>query len=163
MRKDQQINQAEANLQRKLDWVGRHDNRVVIITGIVIAMLGILSSACASITSWTCFKYAIFFVTGGLLLTSLILLYYSQFPKISSPNSSLIFFKTIAKLTFSDFKNQSHARTKQEYLDDLLFQIHRNSQILEKKFSNLRLAMLFLGLSLVPWLIAIYTSQLYFK
>lgn len=163
MKKDQMITIAEANLQRKIDWVGRHDNKVVIITGIVIAMLGVLSSACSSITSWTCFDYVVFFLSGSLLLTSLISLYYSQFPKIDSPNSSLIFFKTIASLTFQNFKNQSNSRTKEEYLDDLLFQIHRNSQILDKKFSNLRFAMFFLGLSLIPWLTAIYISKLYFK
>jgi hypothetical protein len=163
MKKDQMITIAEANLQRKLDWVGRHDNKVIIITGIVIAMLGVLSSACATITSWTCLKYVVFFLSSALLLTSLILLYYSQFPKIASPNSSLIFFKTIASLTFQNFKNQSNTRTKEEYLDDLLFQIHKNSQILDKKFSNLRYAMLLLGLSLIPWLTAIYISKLYFK
>ncbi|MFN7098873.1 MAG: Pycsar system effector family protein [Flavobacterium sp.] len=163
MKKDQMIAQAETNLQRKLDWVGRHDNRVVVITGIVIAMLGVLASACATIICWTFIKYLIFFLGGLLLFISLTLLYYSQFPKIDSPNSSLIFFKTIAKLDFQNFKNQSNSRSKQEYLEDLLFQIHRNSQILDKKFSNLRLAMIFLGLSLLPWLIAIYTSQLYFK
>ena len=159
----QEINQAELNLQRKLDWIGRHDNRVVITTGIVIAMLGVLSSASANIKTWTCFEYILFGITSLVLFISLILLYYSQYPKTTSPNSSLIFFKTISELDYNAFKSQTKSRTKEEYLDDLLFQIHRNSQILNKKFINLRISMILLGCSLIPWLIIIYISQLYFK
>lgn len=160
---DQKISQAESNLQRKLEWIGRHDNRVIITTGVVIAMLGVLSSASANIKTWGCFEYLLFGVTLLLLLISLILLYYSQYPKTISPNSSLIFFKTISELDYNTFKTQTKSRTKEEYLDDLLFQTHRNSQILNKKFINLRVSMILLGCSLIPWLIIIYVSQLYFK
>ena len=45
MKKAKKIEHAEANLQRKLDWIGRHDNRVIFATGIIVAMLGVLSSA----------------------------------------------------------------------------------------------------------------------
>lgn len=163
MKKDQKIAQAEANLQRKLEWIGRHDNKVIIMTGIVIAMLGVLSSSCALVICWSPFEYILFSIAFVLLLSSLVLMYYSQYPKITSPNSSLIFFKTIAELDYQDFKNQTDSRKRGEYFDDLLFQIHINSQILSKKFYNLKLAMILLGMSVIPWLAAVYMSKIYFK
>jgi hypothetical protein len=163
MKTEKKIERAELNLQRKLDWVGRHDNRVIFATGIIVAMLGVLSSAASQIKAWACWQYFLFGITGLLLLVALLAIYYSQFPKTKSNNFSLIFFSTISTLTLEDFGDKVKSTTNKEYLEDLLCQIHTNSQILEVKFKNLKLAMTLLAFAIIPWLFAIYVSNLYVK
>lgn len=157
------IEQAETNLQRKLDWVGRHDSRTVFVTGILIAMLGLLASACSKIIAWSYFFYLIFSVAGLPLFVSLIFIYRSQYPKTFSVNTSLNYFGTIAQMKFDEFKRRTTQATDEEYLDDLLCQIHINSQILSLKFKFLKTSFILLGVAVIPWLICIYVSHEYLK
>lgn len=163
MNLETKIQQAESNLQRKLEWIERHDNRVVFLTGIIIAMLGVFASSIAMITTWTCFDGFVAIMTGSLLLISLTIIFFGHYPKMRSLNTSLIFFDTISRLSFNEFKQRVESRTEEDYLDDLLNQIYVNSQILSSKFRSLKNAFIFMGISLVPWLYCIYISKLYFK
>jgi len=160
---DKKIEQAESNLERKLDWVGRHDNRVVFVVGVIIAMLGVLATASASIICWTFGLYFMFGLAGLLLFSSLIIIYRSQYPKTKAQNNSLIFFDTISQLKFAEFKQKVKDATDEEYLDDLLSQVHTNAIILKKKFSNLKWALILLGIAILPWLLSIYFSRVYMK
>jgi hypothetical protein len=101
---DAKIAQAEENLQRKLEWVGRHDSRTVFVTGIIIAMLGVLASATSKIEKWNFFLYLIFGSTVILLFISLLFIYRSQYPKTFSLNTSLNYFGTIAEMRFDELK-----------------------------------------------------------
>jgi len=80
-----------------------------------------------------------------------------------SPNKSLLFFGTIAKMSFDDFKQKFKSISDEDYLNDLLCQIHINSEILEQKFSNIKAALTMIVLSVIPWVIAIYLSKMYLK
>jgi len=160
---DSKISQAETNLQRKLDWVGRHDSRTVFVTGIIIAMLGLLASASSKIVTWTFWYYVLFGLTALILFTSLFFIYRSQYPKTFSQNTSLNYFGTIADMKFDEFKRRTKQSTDEEYLDDLLCQIHINSQILKLKFRFLKISLALLGIAVIPWLISIYVSHEYFK
>lgn len=160
---ENKIKQAEDNLQRKLDWVSRHDTRIAFVAGILIAMLGVLANAGASTTAWYWYIYAIFGISAGLLFTGLILIYFSQYPKTESQNSSLIFFGTIAGMKCDEFKKKFKNMTEEEYLNDLLSQIHINADILNKKFSYLKWSLVLLAVSIIPWLSAIYLSKIYLK
>lgn len=156
------INQAEANLQRKLEWVGRHDNRTVFVTGIIIAMLGLLASTSSKILNWTFCNYILFGLTALLLFISLFFIYRSQYPKTFSQNTSLNYFGTIAEMKFDEFKRRTKQATDEEYLDDILCQIHINSQILKLKFRFLKISLILFGIAVIPWLISIYVSHEYF-
>lgn len=160
---DNKIDRAEENLQRELDWIGRHDTRIAFAAGVLLAMLGILANASASISIWNWYTYVSFVSAAALLFISLILIYMSQYPKTKSMNSSLIFFGTISALKCDDFKKKFMEMKKEDYLDDLLCQIHINSEILTKKFDYLKYSLLLLGVALIPWLGAMYISQMYFK
>ncbi len=160
---DNKIIQAQENLKRKLDWIGRHDSRVSFAAGIFIAMTGVLANAAASIKLWNYWVYAIFGFVASMLITGLILIYFSQYPRTKSLNTSLIFFGTISVLKCDEFKKKFKEMSKEEYLDDLLSQIHINSEILTKKFNYLKCALRLLGVVIVPWVIFIYISQDYFK
>jgi len=107
MNMENKIQRAETNLQRKLDWIGRHDGRTTFVTGIIIAMLGILTSASSKIEIWTWFICSSFAVTAVLLFISLFFIYKSQYPKIKSQNTSLIYFGTVAEMKFDEFKRRT--------------------------------------------------------
>jgi phosphoglycerol transferase MdoB-like AlkP superfamily enzyme len=160
---DSKISQAETNLQRKLEWVGRHDSKIVFVTGIIIAMLGLLASASSKIDNWNFWLYVVFAVTALLLFVSLFFVYKSQYPKTFSSNTSLNYFGTIAELKFDEFKRRTKQATDDEYLDDLLCQIHINSQVLKLKFCFLKISLILLGSSIIPWLICLYFSHEYLK
>lgn len=158
---ENKITTAEQNLQRKLEWQGRYDTRISFVAGISIAMLGILATASSSINQWNCTSYSIFGISFGFLFTSLILIYISQYPKTEAPNSSLIYFSTIAALEFDEFKRQFIANTDEAYLEDLLYQTHVNARILHKKFKLLKISLVLIILAIIPWMGAIYLSKIY--
>jgi hypothetical protein len=159
---DNKIQQAETNLQRKLEWIGRHDSKTVFVTGIIIAMLGILTSASSKVSNWVICDYISFGITAVLLFTSLFFIYRSQYPKTFSQNTSLNYFGTIAEMKFDEFKRRTKQSSEEEYLDDILCQIHINSQILRLKFRCLKISLILLGIAVIPWLISIYISHEYF-
>lgn len=157
------LEQAESNLKRELDWIGRHDTRSAFAAGISIAMLGVLANASAAIVRWDWWIYSIFGIAAGLFFVSLVLVYSSQYPKTESRNSSLIFFGTVAALRFDEFAKKFKEMDREQYLDDLLYQVHINAEILDKKFRYLKYSLRLLAIAIIPWLIAIYLSKLYLK
>lgn len=147
---ESKINRAEANLQRKLEWVGRHDSKTV------------LASSSSKVSNWMLCGYLLFGVTATLLFISLFFIYRSQYPKTFSINTSLNYFGTISQMKFDEFKRRTKQSTEEDYLDDLLCQIHINSQILNLKFKFLKVSLILLGIAVIPWLISIYLSHEYF-
>lgn len=156
---ESKISQSEVNLQRKLDWVGRHDSKTSFATGILIGMLGILASASSKIEIWHFLEYLIFGMTTLLLSISLLFIYKCQYPKTKSSNTSLNYFGTISEMKFDEFKRRAINATDEEYLEDLLCQIHINSEILMKKFRYLKTSLILLGVAIVPWLVSIFISH----
>lgn len=126
-------------------------------------MLGILANAAALIEDWYGFDYLMFSLAGCLLFISLIYVYKGQYPRTASSNKSLIYFGTIAEMKCSDFKDKFKNASNEEYLEDLLSQIHINAEILQKKFRSLKVALSMISLSVMPWMIAIYDSKMYLK
>jgi hypothetical protein len=160
---ESKIQQAETSLKRKLDWIGRYDGRVAFVAGVSIAMLGVLANASAHIVTWHWYLSLIFGLAALFLSLNLVMIYRSQYPKTEARNASLAFFGTIADLKIDEFSKRFKQRTDEEYLDDLLHQIHINAELLKKKFSNLKLSLQLLATAILPWLLAIYYSKLYLK
>ncbi len=154
---------AESNLQQELNWIGRHDTRIAFVTGTIIAMLGVLANASTHIMFWNEYLYFFFGLSALFLFSSLISIYFSQFPKIGSRNSSLIFFGTVALLKFDEYKKKFREMSREEYFDDLLSQIHINAEILNKKFVFLKSSLILLAVAIIPWLVGIYLSGVYLK
>lgn len=161
MEQTKQIERAKAVLQLNLDWIGRYDTRIAFIASIQIAMLGLLAKSGASISGWSWSAYLAFGISASALFVGLVFVYLSQYPKTDSQNSSLIFFGTIAPLKIDDFKKKFLHMNENEYLDDLLYQIHINSLILTKKFSDLKSSLRLLAIGVPLWLYAIYLSGIF--
>ena len=154
------IERAEANLQRQLEWVGRHDARSSFVTGISIAMLGYLATVTPAMDRWTVWLVASFLTAVALLLASLVCIYLGQYPKTKSQNASLLFFDTISGLHFDEYRRRFIGMTDEAYLEDLLSQSHTNAGILRTKFRALKGTLIFILLSVPPWAIATYLSKL---
>jgi len=153
------IDRAEKNLQRQIDWVSRAETRTSLILGITVVMLGYSASLMPAPPQWSCLVAAPFIVASALQICCLYFLFRAQLPKVLAPKPSLIFFGEIAKLSLMDFEGQSKALQDEGYLDDLLAQTHRNSEIISGKFKYLSHAMKCLLISAVPWLLSIYLAQ----
>jgi hypothetical protein len=146
---------AETNLQRQLEWIGRYDTRSATLLGINIAMLGFLSSELPKLADCNAFAGFAAALAVIALCASLISIYLGQYPRTNSPNASLIFFGTIAKLDRDAFSTDFCARTAREHLADLCDQTHANAVIIAKKFEHLKRALILLLLGAAPWTLAI--------
>jgi hypothetical protein len=82
-------------------------------------------------------------------------LYKEAFPNLKGGHDSLIYFREISKRTESRFIEAFRSQRDDGYLNDLLSQIWRNSEILTEKFDHVRLAFNYLALSILPWLLSL--------
>jgi hypothetical protein len=90
-----------------------------------------------------------------LLAASVAMLYRGGFPNLSGGQSSLVYFREIAKRTEHRFVEEFSAQSEKHYANDLLGQVWRNSQILTIKFDCLKLAFTFMALAIVPWIVTL--------
>jgi hypothetical protein len=160
---EKKISQAESNLQIKLDWIGRLDSRISFVAGISIAMLGVLATASSALESETFFICLMLSFASVALLLTLLLIYLCIYPKTESNNKSLIYFGTISEMKYEEFRNSFTSRTDDEYLNDLLCQIHINAIIISKKFIYLKASLILVLASVIPWVIIIYQSKIFLK
>lgn len=154
------VARAEANLERQLEWVGRFDAKSSIVIGIVIGMMGFLATILPPVTDWTSTLKGTLTITALSLVGSMVAIFLGQFPNVKAPNTSLLFFGTIATMPLQTYVEKHKSTLDTEHLDDLLSQIHVNSQILSRKFATLKWALIFLLGSSLPWALAIYTSRI---
>lgn len=159
----EKLSQAESNLERKLEWNSRFDTKVAFIMAFCIAMLATLADAAKNISAWSNIIYAVFATAFILLIVSIFFGILSQFPTTKSLNSSLVFFGTISKMKVDEFKKRFKQSSDEEYLDDILDQIHRNSEILTKKFRRLRISLIFISIAVVPWVCSLLMSKVFVK
>lgn len=153
------VDRAEKNLQRQIEWVSRAETRTSLILGITVGMLGYSTSLMPAQSQWSCLLAVTFLGASALQICCLFFLFKTQFPQVLAPKPSLVFFGEITKLSLDDFREQSKIQNDEGYLDDLLAQIHRNSEIVTGKFRYLSYAMKCLLIGAVLWFPAIYLAQ----
>ncbi len=150
------VDVAEKNLERQLQWVSVYDSRAAFIAGIDIAMAGYLIEQVSHSELWNTLSILSAPIALGLIFFSLFYIYKGQYPNVTSPNDSVLFFGTISKKYLDVFQKKIDTLTTEEYLDDLNSQTHANSLILSKKFSFLQTSMTSTVVSVVPWLISLF-------
>jgi hypothetical protein len=153
---DKQIEVAEKNLQRTLEWISRFDGRAPLVLGLDTGMVAVLSGLAPPLQKWTNTIIATLSITLILLSAGLLAIYFAGYPRTKGSDQSLIYFGSIAFLSLTEYQQKSASLTQKVYLDDLLQQCHRNSEIVEKKFSLLKWAYRFLFAALPAWAITIY-------
>lgn len=151
-----QIARAEANLERQLEWVSRHDGKVNFVFAIDTALFGALAAVLEPISSWSVMQ-TIFAALALLFLSlSIVPIIATTFPRTAAPAASLIFFGEIGKLELSRYSQLWRAQSDEAYLEDLLAQCHVNSSILSSKFANLKISYAGLFLSLPFWCLSVF-------
>ena len=151
----EQLEAAERRLDRLLDWVGRSDTKFSVVLGVDTGMLGFLAT---SVPSGAVPVTAIVFaaVSVVLLVASLVFIYRGTYPRTKGPSGSLVYFGSIAEEGLEDLKKRFLACGKEDHLDDVLGQVHRNSEILDRKFTELQRAYRCLLAAVIPWAITLY-------
>jgi pycsar effector protein len=145
------VEMATKTLERTLSFFPRVDARAQVLLGIDVAMLFALAlNTPPFLGPW--WLDAAYLVAVVLLGFSLFKLYRVFFPQLSGGPASLIYFNSIRQLPEKEFVDRFTVQTEQKYLDDVLNQVWRNSEIVANKFNNLREAMLCASAALPFWL-----------
>lgn len=156
MNEEEKIRIAETNLGRLLDWVSRIDAKSSVVLGGNTAMLGVLASLAPAPRLWTK-QTAIFGALSTICpFASLVCVYLANYPQTKKPSSSLNFFGGIAKHTLEEYQEAFANLSSPDYLNDLLEQIHRNSEIVIGKFRALKWAYRALLIGVIPWALCLY-------
>ena len=150
MDKSKVLELAPKQLERVLSFFARVEAKASFIFAINSALLGALALHVERyFTDWRRYLALGAAVVG--LATSFYYVYRCSFPALSGGHQSLIYFKEIAKLREQTFLKSFRDLEEDEYVDDLLSQTWRNSQILTEKFRTVKIAFIATALTLLPW------------
>lgn len=138
-------------LDRVLAFFPRVDAKGSVLLAVDTGMLAVLASDYPSSHS---FDYMLLITLVPVLFIGISLwhLYMGAFPSLKGGHDSLIYFREIAKRTESRFIEQFMAQSDEVYVNDLLSQTWRNSEILREKFNHISSAFNWMALAILPWL-----------
>lgn len=156
----EQIRIAEQALTRHLDWIKSVEAKLAVIVAIDIAMLGALTSRIPATPQswWLVGLFAV--IGGGAVLVSLVFCALALFPRVKSPNLSILFFGSISAYSSAEYASRFAQLSEQDYLKDLLQQVHRNSQIASAKYGFVKWATGLLLKAIIPWLFSFYMMEI---
>lgn len=148
-------NVAGSQLDRVLGFFQRVDAKSAVVLAVDTGMLAFLASKLPPLETLRWWEIVIPGLAVALLGLSLWQVYKETFPTLSGGNRSLIYFREIAARTEAKFIEEFREQSEQNYVNDLLGQIWRNSEILREKFDHLKTACIFLALAIPPWIVAL--------
>jgi hypothetical protein len=146
----------EGTLSRLLKWIRAADAKIPPILAITTAMLGVLAALAPEASEWTVATAVMAVVTVIPLLASLVFLSLAAFPQTKGPKGSLLYFEGIKNREPESYLRDIQAATEEDHVADLAKQCHRNAEIASSKFRFVRLSMISLFVSIIPWLIVIF-------
>lgn len=150
------IEKSEKTLERTLSFFSRVESRGSVLFAINTAMLATLAGNAPASKAFSMWYMWIVIIPLILISVSFVHLYQSAFPSLSGGQSSLIYFREICNRTESKFMSEFKSQSQEEYLNDLISQVWRNSEILKKKFDSLKSAFIFLALAILPWVVTLF-------
>lgn len=148
------IEASKDQLSRVLGFFPRVDAVASVVLGVDLGMLALLANGALPQKA---FDWRMAFAALPVLLIgfSLLHLFRGYFPRLTGGWLSLIYFREIAQRLEADFIREFRDQDEDAYVNDLLSQVWRNSEILTQKFDHLSKAFKFLALAIIPWLIAL--------
>ena len=150
----ERIKYAQWVLERTLAAIGAAEVKLGIIITINLAMLASMDSV---------FKTKDMFIGWSLIfpIEAFIGIFLSLFccalvliPRLQGPERSFIFFGRVGRKPQKDYFSEFTQAGEDAILDDLIAQIHINSQIACKKYNWIRASMIFSLLSILPWFLS---------
>jgi hypothetical protein len=142
---------AAEQLNRVLAFFPRADAKGSVLLAVDTGMLAVLASNCPPVSAFDWWML-LPLLPLVLLAISLFHLYLGAFPSLKGGEESLVYFREIAKKREQPFIETFTAQTEAAYIQDLLGQVWRNSQILTTKFDHISSAFNWMALAIVPWL-----------
>jgi hypothetical protein len=146
---------ARDQLNLVLSFFPRVESKSSVLLAIDTSMLGFLATKAPRWQGCSTWMAVAATLTVLLLSASIVMLYRGAFPQLSGGHGSLIYFREIANRTEHRFVEEFKAQTDEQYVNDLLGQAWRNSEILRTKFDCLKHAFAFMALAILPWLTTI--------
>lgn len=143
--------------ERTLGWIATADVKVGVAMALDTAMLGGLAAAFSSSdplsrTAWTYFATLV--ATGGMVI-AMFCAAMAAIPRMLGPVKSIIFFARISERQESDYLDLFAKVNEQEFISDLVTQIHRNAQIATAKHWWVRKSLIWSFVAAIPWIAAI--------
>ncbi len=153
---EQRIDLLEKELSRLLLWTQSVEIRMSWVLPLSTAMLGALALLAPTASKWTVFPAIISTFTVFFLVLSIIFSALSSFPRTTGPKGSLIYFGGVVSKELEQYEKAVKNLSKEDYIEDLTRQCHRNAQIAERKFTWIQRALGCIFISAAPWVISIY-------
>lgn len=153
---EQQIDLLEKELSRLLSWVQSVETRMSWVLPLSTAMLGALAVLAPTFSKWAIFPaimtaFAVLFLVLSVVFSAL-----SSFPRTTGPKGSLIYFGGIVSKELEQYDKDIKGLSKEDYIDDLIRQCHRNAQVAERKYAWIQRALGCLFIASAPWVISVY-------
>lgn len=146
------VSAAWQQLNLVLGFFSRIDTKLSVVLGINLGMLALLATRMPTLKELTPFAAA----TGIAFLIALCFsfrhLWVGSFPHLEGGTNSLVYFRSIAQMRESDFRNAYGSLSSDQLAEDLLNQCWRNSKILTCKFHSLRQSYIATLLAVAPWM-----------
>src|SRR5260221_11389452 len=138
-------------LERNLAWVASADVKVGVLVAIETAMLGGLGSVYSSASSKPSLFLLFTVIAAVTSVLGLVCAALAAMPRTSGPESSLLFFGPISRMSSADYVDRLQRASSAELLADCGAQIHRNAEIAASKHAWVRKAMGWSFASSLPW------------
>jgi hypothetical protein len=146
---------AKDELNLVLSFFSRVDAKLSVVLAIDTGMLAVMGTDAPPLKDLTWAMLAVGLVALVLLGASIFFLYRGAFPSLKGGNASLVYFREIAGRTEHQFIQDFKQQPDDDYANDILGQVWRNSEILKAKFDALRIAFTLLAVAIIPWLVTL--------
>jgi len=147
----------QETLTRQLNWIAAADSRIGLILPLSTVMLSVLAALSPDADSWTIFPAITSAIAAILLFSSIICAAIGSFPRTSGPKGSVVYFGGIVTRDTKQYSAAINDLSEEELQEDLANQCHRNAQIAEHKFSWVKKGMIALFISIIPWVLSVYS------
>ncbi len=145
----------DKNLERLLSWINNADQKVQFIFALDTAMLAVVVSLIPSSHSWTVVNAIITSISSLGLLVSVVCLGLATFPRTKGTKGSIIYFGGIVSYSETDFQKKMQNLSEAEYVEEIIRQCYRNAEIANAKYNYIKIAMIALFISTIPWLVTV--------
>jgi hypothetical protein len=144
--------------ERHLHWIGAVETKTAAIVSIDVAMMATLGVAFCELAPGDRPAWAILIslVAGVALALSIGQAAAAVWPQTKGPDTSLIFFGKVAKLSAETYKAQFVNASDTELLEDCVAQIHCNAKIACAKYGRVAASLKLAFISIPFWLMAIW-------
>lgn len=149
-----QIAAARDQLTRTLTFFQRVDAKASVVLGVDTGLLAVLATRAAQPAALR-WEWVPIGLTMLFLAVSFWHLYQQSFPSLDGGGESLLYFQEVAKRTEARYIESWKAMSSEQYVNDLLGQVWRNSEILRKKYDHLKWALYSMSLAMIPWAVSL--------